>query len=106
MQQAEWRQVPQGSMSTGAKENESSTRCIWVTGFHHVIAHWRFETYKPFISLIFQLLSGHSEQQITKTTDSESADMGAHLYNNLCPAEWEEVRKENTHHMSGGGRAL
>jgi hypothetical protein len=36
----------------------------------------RFETYEPFISLIFQFFSGRSKQRITET-----ADMDVHLYN-------------------------
>jgi hypothetical protein len=40
MLEAEWRQVLWGSMSTGTKEGES------ITG--------HFETYEPFISLIFK----------------------------------------------------
>jgi hypothetical protein len=55
--EAEWRQVLRGSVSTGAKENESSTVCVWTAGFHYVTARSRkarFETYEPFISLIFK----------------------------------------------------
>jgi hypothetical protein len=62
-------------MGMGTKETELRTRCIWAAGFHHVMAcsHLaHFETYKPFISLIFQFFSGHSKPQITK-----SVDMGA-----------------------------
>jgi hypothetical protein len=36
--EAEWRQVLRGSVSTGTKEDESSTGCIWPAGFHHVKA--------------------------------------------------------------------
>jgi hypothetical protein len=36
--EAEWRQVPWGSVSTGAKEDESSTGHVWAAGFHHVTA--------------------------------------------------------------------
>jgi hypothetical protein len=36
--ETEQRQVPWGSMSTGAKEEESSTGHIWVAGFHIVTA--------------------------------------------------------------------
>jgi hypothetical protein len=36
--EAEWRQVMWGSLSTAAKEDESSTGHIWTTGFHHVTA--------------------------------------------------------------------
>jgi hypothetical protein len=40
----------------------------------------RFETYEPFISLIFQIVSGCSAPQITETADTESADMGVRLH--------------------------
>jgi hypothetical protein len=33
---SEWRQVLQGSVSTGAKEDESSTRHVWAPGFHQL----------------------------------------------------------------------
>jgi hypothetical protein len=36
--EAEWRHVLWGSVSTGAKEDESSTGRVWVAGFHHVTA--------------------------------------------------------------------
>jgi hypothetical protein len=39
--EAEWRQVLQGSVSTGANEDESSTGHVWVAGFHHVMARSR-----------------------------------------------------------------
>jgi hypothetical protein len=39
--EAEWRQVLRGSVSTGAKEDESSTGHIWAAGFHHVTASSR-----------------------------------------------------------------
>jgi hypothetical protein len=51
MLEAEWRQVLLGSMSMGAKEDESSTGRVWAAGFHHVT---HFETYQLFISLVFQ----------------------------------------------------
>jgi hypothetical protein len=38
MLEAEWRQVLRGSVSTGAKEDESSTGRIWAAGFQHVTA--------------------------------------------------------------------
>jgi hypothetical protein len=38
MLEAEWRQVLQGSMGTGAKEDESSTGYVWAYGFHHIMA--------------------------------------------------------------------
>jgi hypothetical protein len=36
--EAEWRQVLRGSVSTGAKEDESSTGRSWAAGFQHVTA--------------------------------------------------------------------
>jgi hypothetical protein len=36
--EAEWKQVLWGSVSTGAKEDESSTGHVWAAGFHHVTA--------------------------------------------------------------------
>jgi head-tail adaptor len=55
--EAECRQVPRGSVITGAKEDASSTGRVWAAGLHHVTARSRlgarFETYEPFISLIF-----------------------------------------------------
>jgi len=38
MLEAEWRQVLQGSMGMGTKEDESSTGCFRAAGFHHVTA--------------------------------------------------------------------
>jgi hypothetical protein len=35
------RQVLQGSMNTGAEEDESITGRIWAAGFHHVTARSR-----------------------------------------------------------------
>jgi hypothetical protein len=39
--EAEWRQVLRGSVSTGAKEDESSTRRVWAAGFHYGTARSR-----------------------------------------------------------------
>jgi hypothetical protein len=39
--EAEWRQVLRGNVSTGAKEDQSSTGCVWAAGFHHVTARSR-----------------------------------------------------------------
>jgi hypothetical protein len=46
-------------VSNGAKEDESSTGRVWAVGFHQDTARSRlvhFETYKPFISLIFKII--------------------------------------------------
>jgi hypothetical protein len=104
-----------GSVGTGTKEDESSTGRIWTAGFHHVTARsglgcwislcygpfwlrlldftvlqpiltWHaFETYEPFISLIFQIFSGHCKTQIIETVDTESTDTGVCVYmQNYC----------------------
>jgi hypothetical protein len=39
--EAEWRQGVPGIMSTGAKEDDSSTGRAWAAGYHHVTAHSR-----------------------------------------------------------------
>jgi hypothetical protein len=41
--EAEWRQVLQGSVSTGEKEDESSTVRVWAAALHHVMACSRLE---------------------------------------------------------------
>jgi head-tail adaptor len=41
MLEARWRYVLQGSVSTGAKEVESSTGRVWAAGFYDVTAHYR-----------------------------------------------------------------
>jgi hypothetical protein len=40
--EAEWRQVLQGSVGTGTKEDESNTGRVWADGFRYVTAHFRF----------------------------------------------------------------
>jgi hypothetical protein len=45
---AEWRQDLRGSMSTVAKEDESSTAQVWAAGFNHVTARSRLaDVLKP-----------------------------------------------------------
>jgi hypothetical protein len=41
MLEAEWWQVLRGSVSAGAKEDESSAGRVWATGFYHVTARSR-----------------------------------------------------------------
>jgi hypothetical protein len=53
--------ILQGSVGIGAKEDESSTGCVWAAGFHHVMARSclaHFETNELFISLIFKFFLG------------------------------------------------
>jgi hypothetical protein len=39
--EAEWRQVLRGSVSMGAKRDESSTGRVWAVGFYHVTVRSR-----------------------------------------------------------------
>jgi hypothetical protein len=69
----------------GTKENESSIGRIWAAGFHHITARSRlarFETYEPFIYLIFLFFSGRGKPQINESADTESADTGVRLCTN------------------------
>jgi hypothetical protein len=40
---AEWRQILQGSVNTGANKDESSIGRVWTGGYHHVTARSRLE---------------------------------------------------------------
>jgi hypothetical protein len=81
--EAEWRQVLQRSMSTGAKEDGSSTGYVWAAGFHHVTARSHLAgilKIKNCLFLYFPIFLGHGELWIPETTITESVDTGAHLY--------------------------
>jgi len=72
-----------GKRGYGTKEGESGTGRVWAAGFHHVTARSGlarvFETYEPFIFLIFQIFfSGRGQPLITGTADNESADTAGH----------------------------
>jgi hypothetical protein len=85
MLEAEWRQVLLGSVSTGAKEEESSTGHVWAAGFRHVTAHSHLAHNLKLMSRYFfnfQIFSGRGKPRITETADTESADTWAHLYIN------------------------
>jgi hypothetical protein len=47
----------------------------------------RFETYEPFISLIFQFVSDRGKPRITETAGTEPVDTGARLYMELTITE-------------------
>jgi hypothetical protein len=68
MLEAEWKEVLWGSMSTGAKEDESSTGHNWAAGFHHVTACSFLAGVLKFTNHLFlqfsNFLSGRSEPQI------------------------------------------
>jgi hypothetical protein len=51
--EAEWRQVLQGSVSTGAKEDESSTGRIWAAGFHHVMTRSHLAQVSKLMNCLF-----------------------------------------------------
>jgi hypothetical protein len=61
-------------VSTGTKEDESSTGGVWAAGFHHVTARSRlarFETYEPFIYLIFHFVFRAAvNREVTETADN------------------------------------
>jgi hypothetical protein len=40
----------------------------------------RFETFEPFIYLIFKIFSGRCKPRITETAETKWAEKGAHLY--------------------------
>jgi hypothetical protein len=61
--EAEWMQVLRGSMSTGAKEDESSNGCIWAAGFHHVLACSRLAGVLKLMNLS-SIFSGRGEPRI------------------------------------------
>jgi hypothetical protein len=60
--EAEWRQVPKGSVSAGTKEDESITGRVWAAGSYHITgrAHLgvHFENYEQMTSLIFNFFFG------------------------------------------------
>jgi hypothetical protein len=68
-----------GSVGMGTEEDESSTGCIWVAGFHHVTTHSCLARILKLMNRLFlqfsELFSGHSKPQTTET-----ADTGVRLY--------------------------
>jgi len=55
MPEAELRQVLQGSMGMGTKEDESSTGHVWAAGFHHVTARSHLARILKLINHLFLL---------------------------------------------------
>jgi hypothetical protein len=87
MLEAEWRQVLQGSVSKGAKEDESSTGRVSAVGFHHVTARCCLVHVLKLMNRLFNFLifffgggGGCHEPRITETVDTESVDVEACLY--------------------------
>jgi hypothetical protein len=51
--EAEWRQVLQGSVGTGTKEDKSSTGRVWAAGFRHVTARSRLAHVLKLVNRLF-----------------------------------------------------
>jgi hypothetical protein len=51
--EAEWRHVLWGSVSTGAKEDESITRHVWAAEVYHVTARSRLASVLKLINCLF-----------------------------------------------------
>jgi hypothetical protein len=51
--EAEWWQVLRGGVSTGAKEDESSTGRVWVAEFHHVTDRSRLARVLKLVNRLF-----------------------------------------------------
>jgi head-tail adaptor len=67
--EAEWVQVLRGRVSTGTKEDESSTGRVWAAGFHHVTASSRLARVSKLMNVYlfnFQFFSGRGKPRILK----------------------------------------
>jgi hypothetical protein len=67
--EAEWGQVLRGSVSTGTKEDESSTGRVWAVGFHLVTARSRLARVSKLMNVCFfnfQIFSGRGNPRILK----------------------------------------
>jgi hypothetical protein len=53
MLEAEWRQVLQGSVNMGAKEDDLSIGHVWTAGFNHVTARSRLERILKLMNRLF-----------------------------------------------------
>jgi hypothetical protein len=53
MIEAKWQQVVRGNVSTGAKEDESSTGRVWAAGFHRVTARSRLVGVLKIMKVLF-----------------------------------------------------
>jgi hypothetical protein len=69
--EAEWRQVLLGSVSTGAKEDESSTGRVLAAGFHHVTTRSGLAGVSARTVYLFNFpffFSGRGEPRVTETS--------------------------------------
>jgi hypothetical protein len=76
MLEAEWRQVLWGSVEYGDKGGRvkywARLGC-WISPCYGPFSHEaRFETYEPFISLIFKFIPSRGKPRLTETADIES----------------------------------
>jgi hypothetical protein len=79
--EAEWWHVLLRSVSTGAKEDKSSTGPVWAAGFHHITARFRLARFLKLINHLFiYLFIFRIYFCPRKTADTESVDTGAQLY--------------------------
>jgi hypothetical protein len=51
--EAEWRQILRRIVSTGANDDESSTKRVWAAGFHHVTARSRLARVLKLMNRLF-----------------------------------------------------
>jgi hypothetical protein len=64
MLEAEYRQILLGSVSIGAKEDESSTGHIWAAGFHRVTARSRLAGILKLMNLLFLSLCSRAMTKV------------------------------------------
>jgi hypothetical protein len=64
--EAEWRQVLQGSMSMGVKEDESNTGQVWAAGFHHVTARSHLAGILKLINRLFLQFSNFFQTVVNR----------------------------------------
>jgi hypothetical protein len=76
--EADWGQVLLGSVSTRAKEDESSTGRVWAAGFHHVTAGSRLAVVLKLMNRLFIEFSIFFGPRYT--ADIESVGTGARLH--------------------------
>jgi hypothetical protein len=79
MLEAEWRQVLRRSVTTGAKEDESSTGRVWAAGFHHVTARSRLARVLKLMNSLFISFPGFFGPRQTADTTRKSVGTGAHI---------------------------
>jgi hypothetical protein len=98
--EAEWRNVLRGSVSTGAKEDESSTGSVWAAGFQHVTACSRWERVLNLWTLYFYNFPNFPGPRWT--ADTESVNTGSRLHLKSSEGFWEHVVFFISSSLSGG----